>query len=65
MASPNSCRASESESVAMPIVIPVMSITAARGIVHLYIWKRLKATAKLKSPRTGRCGGAVELAMAK
>ena len=65
MASPNSCSASELASVVAAKVIPVMNITAARGTVHLYILKRLKAVSKLKIPRTGRWGGAVELAMTK
>ena len=65
MAPPKPCNVSELERVTAPKVIPVKNIPTARGTVHLYILKRLKAVIKLKIPRNGMCGGAVAFAMAK
>jgi len=65
IASPKACSASELESVVAPKVIPTRNSPTVRGGAHFFIVKTVYAVIRLKIPRTGMCGGAAELSIAK
>lgn len=65
MAPPNVCSVIELASVVNPKVIPTAKSPAARGKVHFFIVNIVYAVIKLRIPRTGMCGGAAKLSIAK